>query len=118
MQVKALSGKAEALCENDSGKTALWSDKLKFEILFGNHGTTSAGLKRRDHPTCYRHSVKNPASLVVWHFGSAHGTGNIYIWKGTMSAERFIQVLVFSGKTLHISARQCKTTYCIYYYSM
>ncbi len=38
-------------------------------------------------------SVQKPASLKVWGCMSACGMGSLYIWKGTINAERYIQVL-------------------------
>ena len=81
--MKAVSNKEEAICERDpetpqssldqssrseaKWKTALWSDKSKFEILFGNNGCCVLQTKEeRDCPACYKQTVENPASLMVW----------------------------------------------------
>ncbi len=54
----------------------------------------SSGLKRtRTTPSCYQRSVQKPASLMVWGCMSACGMGSLHIWKGTINAERYIQVL-------------------------
>lgn len=34
------------------GKTVLWSDKWKFEILFGKCGQGIIQTKEKDHPAC------------------------------------------------------------------
>ena len=34
-----------------------------------------------------------PSSLLVWECISAYGAGNLHIWKGIISAKRYIQVL-------------------------
>uniref|UniRef100_A0A9J7Z7X8 Uncharacterized protein n=1 Tax=Cyprinus carpio carpio TaxID=630221 RepID=A0A9J7Z7X8_CYPCA len=47
----------------------------------------------KDNPSCYQHSVQKPASLMVWGCMSACGMGSLHIWKGTINAERYIQVL-------------------------
>ena len=75
-------------------KTVLWSDESKFEIVFGNHGRRVLRTKdERDHPACYQRSVQKPASLMVWGCISAYGMGSLHIWKGTINAERYIEVL-------------------------
>ncbi len=47
----------------------------------------------KDNPSCYQRSVQKPASLMVWGCMSACGMGSLHIWKGTINAERYIQVL-------------------------
>lgn len=80
---KASSGK---------GKTAMWSDKSKLDILFGNHGQHSLSSKEEmDHSASSQSKFQKPLSIC----GS------------TINAEQ--QVILFSGKTLHISPRQFKT---------
>ena len=65
-------------------KTVLWSDKSKFEIVFGNHGRRVIRTKAL---------ITKPASLMVWGCISAYGMGSLHIWKGTINAERYIEVL-------------------------
>ena len=75
-------------------KTVLWSDESKFEIVFGNHGRCVLRTKDvRDHPACYQGSVQKPASLMVWGCISTDGMGSLHIWKGTINAETYIEVL-------------------------
>uniref|UniRef100_A0A8C1YXG6 Tc1-like transposase DDE domain-containing protein n=1 Tax=Cyprinus carpio TaxID=7962 RepID=A0A8C1YXG6_CYPCA len=75
-------------------KTVLWSDKSKFEVLFGKMGCHVIQTKEdKDNPSCYQRSVQKPASLMVWGCMSACGMGSLHIWKGTINAERYIQVL-------------------------
>ncbi len=75
-------------------KTVLWSDKSKFEVLFGKLGRHVIRTKEdEDNPSCYQRSVQKPASLMVWGCMSACGMGSLHIWKGTINAERHIQVL-------------------------
>ncbi len=75
-------------------KTVLWSDESKFEVLFGKLGCHVIRTKEdKDNPSCYQRSVQKPASLMVWGCMSACGTGSLHIWKGTINAERYIQVL-------------------------
>ena len=62
MQVKALSFKKEAICENDlfsgakflsNGLRLLCSDESKFEIILGNHRHCNLYAKEEwDDPTC------------------------------------------------------------------
>ncbi len=75
-------------------KTVLWSDESKFEVLFGKLGRHVIRTKEdKDNPSCYQRSVQKPASLMVWGCMSACGMGSLHIWKGTINAERYIQVL-------------------------
>ncbi|KAK3545957.1 hypothetical protein QTP70_016982, partial [Hemibagrus guttatus] len=75
-------------------KTVLWSDQSKFEVLFGKLGRHVIRTKEdKDNPSCYQRSVQKPASLMVWGCMSACGMGSLHIWKGTINAERYIQVL-------------------------
>ncbi len=75
-------------------KTVLWSDESKFEVLFGKLGRHVIRTKEdKDNPSCYQRSVQKPASLMVWGCMSACGMGSLHIWKGTINAERYIQVI-------------------------
>ncbi len=75
-------------------KTVLWSDESKFEVLFGKLGRHVIRTKEdNDNPSCNQRSVQKPASLMVWGCMSACGMGSLHIWKGTINAERYIQVL-------------------------
>ncbi|KAK3536187.1 hypothetical protein QTP70_035034, partial [Hemibagrus guttatus] len=75
-------------------KTVLWSDESKCEVLFGKLGRHIIRTKEdKDNPSCYQRSVQKPASLMVWGCMSACGMGSLHIWKGTINAERYIQVL-------------------------
>ncbi len=75
-------------------KTVLWSDESKFEVLFGKLGRHVIRTKEdKDNPSCYQRSVQKPASLMVWGCMSACGMGSLHIWKGTINAERYIQIL-------------------------
>ncbi len=75
-------------------KTVLWSDESKFEVLFGKLGRHVIRTKEdKENPSCYQRSVQKPASLMVWGCMSACGMGSLHIWKGTINAERYIQVL-------------------------
>uniref|UniRef100_A0A9J8BUB0 Tc1-like transposase DDE domain-containing protein n=1 Tax=Cyprinus carpio carpio TaxID=630221 RepID=A0A9J8BUB0_CYPCA len=47
----------------------------------------------KDNPSCYQRSLQKPASLMVWGCISACGMGSLHIWKGTINAETYIQVL-------------------------
>ena len=75
-------------------KTVLWSHKSKCEMVFGNHGRHVLRTKdERDHPAWYQRSVQKPASLMVRGCISAYGMGSLHIWKGTINAERYLEVL-------------------------
>ena len=70
----------------------MFCDSSEFKIILGIKDSTSSGLKRRGSaqfgPAWYK-----PASLMVRGCISACGTGNLHIWNGTISAERYIQIL-------------------------
>uniref|UniRef100_A0A3P8Y3P8 Tc1-like transposase DDE domain-containing protein n=1 Tax=Esox lucius TaxID=8010 RepID=A0A3P8Y3P8_ESOLU len=75
-------------------KSVLWSDKSKFQVNFGKLGRHVIRTKEdKDNPSCYQHSVQKPASLMVWGCMSACGMGSLHIWKGTINAHSYIQVL-------------------------
>uniref|UniRef100_A0A8C1CAG7 Tc1-like transposase DDE domain-containing protein n=1 Tax=Cyprinus carpio carpio TaxID=630221 RepID=A0A8C1CAG7_CYPCA len=64
------------------------------DIKMGRGSPIPPMLQRKiDNPSCYQRSVQNPASLMVWGCMSACGMGSLHIWKGTINAERYIQVL-------------------------
>ena len=72
----------------------LWSNKSTFQIVFGNHGRCVLWAnEEKDNPDCYQRKVQKLASVIVWGCVNAHGTGNLHICKGTINAERYIQVL-------------------------
>uniref|UniRef100_A0A8C1ZAB2 Tc1-like transposase DDE domain-containing protein n=1 Tax=Cyprinus carpio TaxID=7962 RepID=A0A8C1ZAB2_CYPCA len=75
-------------------KTVLWSDESKFEVLFGKLECHVIQTKEdKDKQSYYQRSVQKPASLMVWGCMSACGMGSLHIWKGSINAERYIQVL-------------------------
>ncbi len=110
-------------------KTVLWSDKSKFEVLFGKLGRHVIRTKEdKDNPSCYQCSVQKPASLVgmglhecVWHGQLTHLERHHQCWKVYPSSRTTyapIQTSSLSGKTLHFPTWQCQTTYCINYHIM
>lgn len=83
------------LQEKNSRKTVLWSDTSKFEILFGNYGGCILCTKdEREHPACYQRSVQKPTSLMVWAALVPMTWAACTFAKGTISAERHIQILL------------------------
>ncbi len=76
-------------------KCVLWSDKSKFDIFVGNHGCRVLRAKEEgDLPACYHwHSVRKPASLMVWGCICAYRMGRFHVLEGTMNAEMYIKVL-------------------------
>ncbi len=92
-------------------KTVLWSDESKFEVLFGKLGRHVIRTKEdKDNPSCYQRSVQKPASLMVWGCMSACCMGSLHIWKGTINAERYIQVLeqhMFPSRRRLFQGRPC-----------
>ncbi len=75
-------------------KTVLWSDESKFEVLFGKLGRHVIRTKEdKDNPVVISAQFR---SLHLWWYGVAWvrvGMGSLHIWKGTINAERYIQVL-------------------------
>ena len=75
-------------------KTVLWSDESRFEVLYGTLGRHVIRTREdKDNPSCYQRSVQKPASLMVWGCMSACGMGSLHVWKGTINAENYVQVL-------------------------
>uniref|UniRef100_A0A9J7X4R8 Transposase n=1 Tax=Cyprinus carpio carpio TaxID=630221 RepID=A0A9J7X4R8_CYPCA len=92
--IDAVCAKAHLKWTVAKWKTVLRSDESKFEVLFRKLGHHVIRTKEdKDNPSCYQHSVQKPASLMVWGCMSACGMGSLHIWKGTINAERYIQVL-------------------------
>uniref|UniRef100_A0A9J7XAB8 Paired domain-containing protein n=1 Tax=Cyprinus carpio carpio TaxID=630221 RepID=A0A9J7XAB8_CYPCA len=89
-------------------KTVLWSDGSKFEVLFGKLGRHVIRTKEdKDNPRCYQPSVQKPASLMVWGCMIACGMGSLHIWKGTINAERYIQVHMLPSRRRLFQGRPC-----------
>ncbi|KAF3693721.1 hypothetical protein EXN66_Car009397 [Channa argus] len=62
--------------------------------IFGKHGHRVLWTKEvRDHPASYQQTVQKPAPLMVCGFISAYGVGSLHIWKGTINAEKDMEVL-------------------------
>ncbi|KAI2646606.1 Transposon Tf2-6 polyprotein [Labeo rohita] len=62
------------------GKSVLWSDKSKFDILVGNHGCCFLRAEEEgDPPMCYQRPVQKP-SLMVWGCISAYD--HVYFREG------------------------------------
>uniref|UniRef100_A0AAY4C9I9 Tc1-like transposase DDE domain-containing protein n=1 Tax=Denticeps clupeoides TaxID=299321 RepID=A0AAY4C9I9_9TELE len=71
------------------------SEKPSFsrvKVLFGKELVIRT-KEDKDNPSFYQRSVQKPASLMVWGCLSACGMGSLYVWKGTINAEKYIQVL-------------------------
>lgn len=71
-------------------KTVAWSLKSKFEILFGKHGHHIFWTKEK---RIFNHRFYHRAPLVIWGYISAHGTGSLYMRKGTSCTESYTPVL-------------------------
>ncbi len=77
-------------------KSFLWSDESKCDILVGNHRRCCVlrAKEEGDLSACYQHSVKKPASLMVWGTPiSAYGMGSLHVLEGTMNAEMYTKFL-------------------------
>lgn len=74
--------------------SVLWSDESTFQVVMGQQGRRVLRTKEeKDHPDCYQRKAQKPASVMVWGCISANGMGNLHICKGTINAERYIEVL-------------------------
>ncbi len=81
--------------------------------------------RRKDHPDCYQQQVQKPGSVMVWGCVSALGKGNLHFCDGTINAEKVhrdfgaqyaaFKKTSFPGTSMHISTKQCKTTFCTHY---
>ncbi len=112
-------------------KRVLWSDESVFQVFFGRNGRRVLRTKEeKDHPDCYQQQVQKPGSVMVWGCVSALGKGNLHFCDGTINAEKYIEINAekyietqyaafkktsFPGTSMHISTRQCKTTFCTHY---
>ncbi len=107
-------------------KRVLWSDESVFQVFFGRNGRRVLRTKEeKDHPDCYQQQVQKPGSVMVWGCVSALGKGNLHFCDGTINAEKYKEILEhnmlpsrrqsFPGTSMHISTRQCKTTFCTHY---
>ncbi len=95
-----------------------------FRYFLGGMDAMCSGPRRKDHPDCYQQQVQKPGSVMVWGCVSALGKGNLHFCDGTINAEKYIEILehniclqedIFSRDVMHISTRQCKTTFCTHY---
>ena len=68
-------------------ETVLWSDESKFLI----HGHPVLWMKEEEKQEIPL--VQKPASLMVRRCIRVYWTGKLHIWKGTISAQRYMQVL-------------------------
>lgn len=82
-----LCGKAQLNWTEAKWKTALWSDELNSEILFGKHGWHVLQTKEVKDPLSQTESLMVQGCLSVYKIGSLH------MRKSTINAERCIQVL-------------------------
>ncbi len=106
-------------------KRVLWSDESVFQVFFGRNGRRVLRTKEeKDHPDCYQQQVQKPGSVMVWGCVSALGKGNLHFCDGTINAEKYrdfgaqyaaFKKRSFPGTSMHISTRQCKTTFCTHY---
>ncbi len=91
--------------------------------IFGRNGRRVLRTKEeKDHPDCYQQQVQKPGSVMVWGCVSALGKGNLHFCDGTINAEKIhrdfgaqyaaFKKTSFPGTSMHISTRQCKTTFC------
>ena len=68
--------------------------------------------EERDHPGCYQLTVQKPASLMVCGCISAYGVRSLYIWKDTIDAKEYIEVL--EEHMLPYRRRLCQGRPCIF----
>lgn len=70
------------------GKTVLWSDKWKFEILLENMDRASSRLKRRTiRLVSSTHFKRHNIWLGYWGCINVYVIRSVNIWKGTINAE-------------------------------
>uniref|UniRef100_A0AAY4DHR7 Insertion element IS150 protein InsJ-like helix-turn-helix domain-containing protein n=1 Tax=Denticeps clupeoides TaxID=299321 RepID=A0AAY4DHR7_9TELE len=104
LPAETLQCKEEAISKQDPQAQAfsLGQGSLKMEDCsvvrrvtvrssFGNLGRRTK--EDKDNPSCYQRSVQKPASLLVWGCMSVCGMGSLHVWKGTINAEKYIQLL-------------------------
>lgn len=76
-------------------ESVLLSDESTFEILFGNHGNHVVlwAKEERGHPASYQQTVHRSASVMLRGCISAHETGNLHFFEGTIENGRCMQDL-------------------------
>jgi len=74
-------------CQSEETQQRVCHLVLGIGLVYGN------SKEERDNQACYQHSVQKPAFLMVWEYICAFGTVNVHIWKDTINAEWYIQVL-------------------------
>ncbi len=103
-------------------KRVLWSDESVFQVFFGRNGRRVLRTKKkRIIQTVTSNKSKSQGPVMVWGCVSALGKGNLHFCDGTINAEKYIEILrhnmlpsrrhPFPGTSMHISTRQCKTTF-------
>ncbi len=88
-------------------------------FLGGMDAVCSGPKKKRIIQTVYQQQVQKPGSVMVWGCVSALGKGNLH----SVMAPLMLKVHTyaafkktsFPGTSMHISTRQCKTTFCTHY---
>lgn len=70
--------------------SVLWSDELKFEILFRNNLCHALLAKEeRKHLACYARTVQKLGSVMAWACISAHIMSNLHLCEGTINDEPY-----------------------------
>ena len=143
MQVKALTCKEEATCEHDPESLLSSLGQRSFKVDLGKVENSSevreiqnlnfslvimdAASAQLKSLACYQSPAQKPASLMRWACMGAYGTGILCIWKGTINAERYRQVLeqhmlpsriYFSKEDFAYFSKTEINLYCIYYNSI
>ncbi len=94
-------------------------------FLGGMDAVCSGPKKKRIIQTVTSNKSKSQGLFMVWGCVSALGKGNLHVCDGTINAEKYIEIFgaqyaafkktSFPGTSMHISTRQCKTTFCSHY---
>ncbi len=110
-----------------SGNVLLLSDESVFQVFFWRNGRRVLRTKEEKGfiQTVTSNKSKSPGSIMVWGCVSALGKGNLHFCDGPLMLKKYIEILEhnmlpfkktsFPGTSMHISTRQCKTTFCTHY---
>ena len=102
-------------------KCVLWSDKSVFQVFFGRNGRRVLRTKEeKDHPDCYQglswyRVVSVPLAKVTYISVIAPLMPKSRDFRAIYAA---FKMSSFPGMPMHISTRQCKTTFCTHYKGM
>ncbi|CAH1992033.1 unnamed protein product, partial [Acanthoscelides obtectus] len=77
----------------DNWKNVCFSDESIFQVLVDKSQFVRRRTNEKYKPECIVPTIKHPPSVMVWSVISYKGQGALYVVDGTMSAEKYQEVL-------------------------